>query len=156
MASFWWVFFAATMLVLSGTWNSLVSKSTGNILAAGLHNESEKVCTMVVWGKESVMDLKESMVCKGVVSFKDPVPTPFRNPLWQVLAMFMGMTSNLVLHYLTSNSKSQPLPKAAIYGFLAPTVFSMLVSFRHRPFKEAKSSALLNPDLTPFSPRLRL
>jgi hypothetical protein len=130
--NFWWIAFAAIMLVLSGTWNSLVSKSFGKILAPGLHNESEKVCTMVVWGKESVIDLKETMVCKGVVSFKDPLPAPFQNPLWQVLAMFMGMASNLVLHSLTSNSKDPPLPKAAIYGFLAPTVFSMLVSLHNR------------------------
>ncbi len=137
-SSFWWIFFSATMLVLSGTWNSLVSKTTGTILSPGLHNESEKVCTMVVWGKETVVDLKETMVCKGVVSLKDPLPTPFRNPLWQVLAMFMGMASNLVLHFLTSNSKSPPLPKAAIYGFLAPTVFSMLVSSHKRRFQQSK------------------
>ena len=117
------------MMVLSGTWNSLVSKSTGGILSPGLHNESDKVCKVVWRGKETISNLRENSACKGTLVVRDPVPVPFKNALWQVLAMFVGMILNFPLHFLTSRNKSLELPKAAILGFAAPSAFSMLVIF---------------------------
>ena len=136
-----WIVFASAMLVLSGTWNSLVSKSTASIVSPGLHNESEKVCKEIWRGKERVSDLKEKSVCRGTVALREPAPAPFRNPLWQVLAMFVGMTVNIPIYYATSSSKSADIPLTAIYSFLAPTVFSMLVSLVQEMFQEFRLSA---------------
>jgi hypothetical protein len=115
--------FAAIMLIIFGALDTLVFPG---LVDFELASESVRLCKVKSWGKETVSELQGDMVCKGTVVTKPTEIEISISPLWQILFIFWGMASGLVLNGMLSKSQ---LPRGTLFAYFVPTLYGLLVKF---------------------------
>ncbi len=121
MASSSWMAFAASMLILFGAMDTLVYPGLVNLEVA---SDNVMLCKVKSWGKETISEIREDMVCKGTVVKKTPeFDTPI-SPLWQIFFNFFGMASGLILYGMFSKSQ---LPRNTLFAYFVPALCGLLV-----------------------------
>ncbi len=121
-ASSSWKAFAASMLIFFGAIDTLVCTDLANLEVAA---DDALLCKVKSWtGKEALSEMREDMVCKGIVVKKTPEFKIQISPLWQIFFNFLGMASCLILYGMFSKSQ---LPRRTLFAYFVPALCGLPV-----------------------------